>query len=167
MILPDEFRRRAAGQLDARCMLRVCRDGGCLFVTDYPARCPENAGRARCALEADGWDVVPSGRLWRLDPGKEMWRAFIRCVPREELPDPLRVSLPLYSLAVRLTRTPSAAEDQPVAPLRLLIKAVDTGRADEVLRAFPPLLSALLREKKPLPEAAGWTLIWAMNRNIF
>ena len=76
-------------------------------------------------------------------------------------------TLPLYSLAVRLTRTPSAAEDQPVAPLRLLIKAVDTGRADCVLRAFPPLLSALLREKKPLPEAAGWVLCRALNRHLF
>ena len=167
MILLSDWRSRLVRLLDGGCMLRVCRDDGCLFVTDYPARCPENAGRARRALEADGWDVVPSGRLWRLDPGEEMWRAFIRSVPREELPDPLHVSLPLYSLAVRLTRTNSAAEDQPVAPLRLLIKAVDTGRADCVLRAFPPLLSALLREKKPLPEAAGWALIWAMNRNIF
>lgn len=167
MILLSDWRRHLAGQLNAPCMLRVCRDDGCLFVTDYPARFPGNAGQVRRALEAAGWDVRPSGSLWRLDPGEEMWRGFIRSLPREKPPDPLRVSLPLYSLAVRLTGKPTAAEAQPIAPLRLLIKAMDKGDADHVLRAFPPLLSALLREKKPLPEAAGWALIWAMNRNIF
>ena len=167
MILLNDWRRRIARQLDGACMLRVCRDDGCLFVTDYPARFPETAEEKKTALEEAGFDVLASGRLWRIDPGRAAWDDFIDSMPREELPDPADVPLPLYSLARRLTVKAVPAASQPLVPLRIFLKAADTGDADRLTRLFPPLLSALLREKKPLPEAAGWALIWAMNRNIF
>ena len=99
----DGFRQELVKTLDAPCMLRVCREDDCLFVTDFPGRFPEKAGLKKTALEEAGFDVRPSGRLWRIDPGRAMWDAFIESFPREELPDPMDVPLPLYSLARRLT----------------------------------------------------------------
>ena len=167
MILLADLKRAVKQTIGGSCMLRVCREDDCLLVTDAPLRFPERAAQIKNALEAAGWDVRPSGGLWRLDPGQEMWGGIIRSVPREDLPDPAQVSLPLYSLAVRLTRAPAPAERQPKLPLRVLLKAIEAGDADRVLRFFPPFLAARLREKQPMPEAAGWALVWAMNRHIF
>lgn len=166
MILLKDLRGEVRQKLDAPCMLRVCREDDCLFVTDAPKRLSDSAD-ARTALEAGGWDVRVLGGLWRLDLRAERWRSFIRSVPREEGPDPMEAPLPIYSLAKRLTKAPVPAEDQPLLPLRVLLKALDSGRAEAVLRFFPPYLAVLLREKKSMPEAAGWMLYWAVNRGIF
>ena len=163
----DGFRQELVKALDAPCMLRVCREDDCLFVTDFPGRFPERAGEKKTALEEAGFDVRPSGRLWWIDPGRAMWDAFIESFPREELPDPMDVPLPLYSLARRLTGKPVPAAIQPLVPLRILLKAADAGDAEKVIRLLPPVLSACLREKKPLPEAAGWVLCRALNRHLF
>ena len=40
----DGFRQELVKALDAPCMLRVCREDDCLFVTDFPGRFPEIAG---------------------------------------------------------------------------------------------------------------------------
>ena len=167
MILLKDLRGEVRQKLGAPCMLRVCWEDDCLFVTDAPKRLSDAADATRAALQAVGWDVRPVGGLWRLDLREERWRSFIRSVPREEGPDPMEAPLPLYSLAKRLTRAPVPAEDQPLLPLRVLLKALDSGRAEAVLHFFPPYLAGLLREKKPMPEAAGWMLTWAMNRGIF
>ena len=167
MILLKDLRGEVRQKLDAPCMLRVCREDDCLFVTDFPGRFPEKAGEKKTALEEADFDVRPSGRLWRIDPGRAMWDAFIESFPREELPDPMDVPLPLYSLARRLTGKAVPAADQPLVPLRILLKAADTGDAEKVIRLLPPILSACLREKKPLPEAAGWVLCRALNRHLF
>ena len=166
MILLKDLRGEVRQKLDGPCMLRVCREDDCLFVTDAPKRLSDSAD-ARTALEAGGWDVRPSGGLWRLDFREDRWRSFIRSVPRENGPDPMEASLQLYSLAKRLTKAPVPAEDQPLLPLRVLLKALDSGKADAVTRFFPSYLAVLLREKKPMPEAAGWIINWAMNRGIF
>ena len=47
------------------------------------------------------------------------------------------------------------------------VRALREPDAEAVLRFFPPYLAVLLREKKPMPKAAGWMLYWAMNRGIF
>lgn len=167
MILLKDLRGEVRQKLDAPCMLRVCREDDCLFVTDAPKRLSDSADATRTALEAGGWDVRPVGGLWRLDLGEDRWRSFIRSVPREEGPDPMEAPIPLYSLAKRLTKAPVPAEDQPLLPLRVLFKAMDSGKAEAVLRFFPPYLAVLLREKKPMPEAAGWMFYWAMNHGIF
>ncbi len=167
MILLKDLRGEVRQKLGAPCMLRVGREDDCLFVTDAPKRLSDAADAARDALEAEGWDVRVLGGLWRLDLRAERWHRFIRSVPREEGPDPMAASLQLYSLAKRLTKAPVPAEDQPLLPLRVLLKALDSGRKEAVLRFFPPYLAVLLREKKPMPEAAGWMLYWAMNRGIF
>lgn len=167
MILLKDLRGEVRQKLNAPCMLRVGREDDCLFVTDAPKRLSDAAAAARDTLEAGGWDVRPVGGLWRLDLGKDRWRSFIRSVPREEGPDPMVASLQLYSLAKRLTKAPVPAENQPLLPLRVLLKAVDSGKAEAVLRFFPPYLAVFLRGKKPMPEAAGWMLYWAMNRGIF
>lgn len=167
MILLKDLRGELRQKLDGPCMLRVGREDDCLFVTDAPKRLSDSADAARTALEEEDWDVRAIGGLWRLDLRKERWRRFIRSVPRENGPDPLEASLPLYSLAKRLTKAPVPAEDQPLLPLRVLLKAMDSGKADAVTRFFPSYLAVLLREKKPMPEAAGWILYWAMNRGIF
>ena len=167
MILLKDLRGEVRQKLGAPCMLRVCREDDCLFVTDAPKRLSDAADAARTALQAVGWDVRPVGGLWRLDLGEDRWRSFIHSVPREEGPDPMESSLPLYSLAKRLTKAPVPAEDQPLLPLRVLLKALDSGKEEAVTRFFPPYLAVLLREKKPMPEAAGWILYWAMNRGIF
>lgn len=166
MILLKDLRGEVRQKLGAPCMLRVGREDDCLFVTDAPKRLSDSAD-ARTALEAGGWDVRPVGGLWRLDLGEDRWRSFIRSVPRENGPDPMEASLQLYSLAKRLTKAPVPAEDQPLLPLRVLLKALDSGKADAVTRFFPSYLAVLLREKKPMPEAAGWIINWAMNRGIF
>ena len=167
MILLKDLRGEVRQKLGAPCMLRVGREDDCLFVTDAPKRLSDSADAARDALQTVGWDVRPSGGLWRLDLGEDRWHSFIRSVPREEGPDPMEASLQLYSLAKRLTRAPVPAEDQPLLPLRVVFKALDSGKAEAVTRFFPPYLAGLLREKKPMPEAAGWILTWAMNRGIF
>ena len=167
MILLKDLRGEVRQKLDVPCMLRVGREDDSLFVTDAPKRMLDSADAVRTALEAEGWDVRPVGGLWRLDLMEERWRRFIRSVPREEGPDPMAASLQLYSLAKRLTKAPTPAEDQPLLPLRVLLKAMDSGKAEAVLRFFPPYLAVLLREKKPMPEAAGWMINWAMNRGIF
>ena len=167
MILLKDLRGELRPKLDGPCMLRICREDDCLFVTDAPKRLSDAAAAARTVLEAGGWDVRPVGGLWRLDLEKDRWRSFIRSVPREEGPDPMEASLQLYSLAKRLTKAPVPAEDQPLLPLRVLLKALDSGKAEAVLHFFPPYLAVLLREKKPMPEAAGWMLTWAVNRGIF
>ena len=148
-------------------MLRISREDDCLFVTDAPKRLSDAAAAALAALQAVGWDVRPVGDLWRLDLREDRWCSFIRSVPRENGPDPMKASLPMYSLAKRLTKAPVPAEDQPLLPLRVLLKALDSGKAEAVLRFFPSYLAGLLREKRPMPEAAGWILTWAMNRGIF
>ena len=167
MILLKDLRGELRQKLNTPCMLRVGREDDCLFVTDAPKRLSDAAAAARTALEAGGWDVRPVEGLWRLDLGEDRWRSFIRSVPREEGPDPMEASLQLYSLAKRLTKAPVPAEDQPLLPLRILFKALDSGKAEAVTRFFPPYLAVLLREKKPMPEATGWMLTWAMNRGIF
>ena len=167
MIQLKDLRGEVRQKLDGPCMLRVGREDDCLFVTDAPKRLSDAADAARDALQAVGWDVRPVGGLWRLDLGEDRWRSFIRSVPREKEPDPMAASLQLYSLAKRLTKAPVPAEDQPLLPLRVLLKALDSGKAEAVLCFFPPYLAVLLREKKPMPEAAGWMLTWAMNRGIF
>lgn len=167
MILLGDLRRMIAGRLDAPCMLRICRDDGCLFVTDFPARRPERSGDAERLLKGDGWAVSRAGSLWRLDPGPALWGQIIESVPKEELPDPSSVSLALYSAARRLTGADVPAGLQPVLPLRVVLKAVDAGDADRVLRFLPAFLSALQREKKPLPQAAGRLIVWALNRRLF
>ncbi len=167
MILLKDLRGEVRQKLDGPCMLRVGREDDCLFVTDAPKRLSDAADAARAELQAGGWDVRPVRGLWRLDLREDRWRSFIRSVPREEGPDPMEAPLQLYSLAKRLTKAPVSAENQPLLPLRVLLKAMDSGKAEAVLRFFPSYLAVLLREKRPMPEAAGWIINWAMNRGIF
>ena len=160
MITLETLRENVQAFLPGPCMLKTCRQEDWLFVSDVPRRQP--AWKA----QAPGWEIREKDSLLFLDPDPSLWAAVIDSVPKESLPDITEANLLLRSLALRLTRAPVPAERQPILPLRILFKAVSSGDTGTVLRRLPPLLSALQREKQPLPEACGWALIWAMNRGL-
>lgn len=148
-------------------MLRFYRREDWLFVSDAPRRRPQQAEALVRSLEEDGWQVLEAGGLFLIDPDRGRWLDLIRAVPGEPLPQAQETSLPLYSMARRMTRAAVSAEDQPIAPLRLMVKAVGRKDGSAVLRLMPAMLAELQRRRQPMPEAAGWMLVWAMNRHLF
>ncbi len=150
----DALRERAAAALDGRGFLRRDRLGTALFVTDYGKRTTDISAALSALAEAQ-LTVEEKNGLWRLDLTNEGWTALIQSIPPCAVPPATDENLPLYSLAVRLTRHPVDAAMQPVAPIRLTLLCLDAGDTGRLLRELPPLLADCLKQHLPVPEAAG------------
>ncbi len=166
MILLEDLREDIRGILGSPCMLRVSRQEKYLLVTDFERRYPDGAGHKMNRLCAAGWTVRPDGGVWQMDPGDEKWLAIIRSAPAEAPASPDDAPPALYSLVLRLTKTPVPAELQPVAPLRFVLKAIDRGDAAAAEARLPAMISVLLRQKKPMPEAVGRYLNYALRNQL-
>ena len=160
----DALRLRASAALHQKGFLRRDRLGTALFVTDYCKRTTD-LSEAIAALTAAQFTVSERNGLWQLDLTKDGWTAFIRSIPSCPVPPLTDENLPLYSLATRLTRHPVAAEVQPIAPIRLTLLCLDASDEKRLLRELPPMLADCLKQKLPVPEAAGRLIAHYMGGN--
>ena len=164
----NELRDRAFAllwQANGACFLHDAREDDALWVTDLPARTAELEG-VRASLNALGVTcrLDASRRLWRLDPSCERYAEALAKLPNEPPPFPNDDRLrPAYALCRLLWLHPAPLAAQPMEPIRRVIK-LSQGATDPMLRAVPRLhaeCAALLRERLPLPHAAGRVLsLW-------
>ena len=166
MILAKDMRSWALEALEGPCMLRLCRQQDALFVTDAPRRAADPK-LAAARLTARGFTVREDRGLFLIDPSPDMWGEVIAQAPREPLTEDGSASLFLRSLCIRLLKAPLGDAKDEAPALRILLKAADLRDEKPVLSSFPPMLAALLREKRPLPGGAGRYLTWAVNHHIF
>ncbi len=160
----DALRLRASAALHQKGFLRRDRTGTALFVTDYCKR-TTNLSEAISALTAAQFTVSERNSLWFLDLTKDGWTELIRSIPPCQVPPLTDENLPFYSLAARLTRHPVAAEVQPILPIRLTLLCLDAGDENRLLRELPPILADCLKQKLPVPEAAGRLIAYYIGGN--
>ncbi len=157
---------------DAPCFLRRSQDDAFLFVTDLPRHVEEarwqpllpQLARAGFLCRPD-----PSRGLLNLDAELAAYEALLASLPLAPPPFPPSDALhAAYALCRLLLLHPAPLAHQPLGPLRHLLKQWAGGSPALVLRAVFPLREAaagLLREKQPLPHAAGQLLsAWLAQR---
>lgn len=144
--------------------LRRCAFGGFLFVSDLPKHAsPEVLGRVVQSLEQAGF-VCKHDRdqeLLFLDASLPRYERLLRGLPIALPPLPRNDRLhPAYALCSLLLLHPAPLADQPLEPLRRVLKLTEAA-ASPLLQAIPALheeCALLMRERKPLPHAAGQVL---------
>ena len=161
MMTPEDIRQSAAECLDAG-LLRWAREDGFLLVSDDPRRQKDTRSADEALLKA-GFCFHIAQSLRYIDPGADLWQRIMREAPEEALTGEESCSPALFSLALRLLAVYVPPEAQPVLPLRIVLKAAALNDPDLASRRLPPLLAALLREKRPMPHAAGQYLAWAIH----
>ncbi len=146
-LIPRGFLRRDQGEY--------------LLISDYPRH--GEAEKVTQAIEKAGFTVSVENGLARLDGTWETYEALLRdwreppaFVPKEE-------SRYLYALAKRLCRAETPWKQQPLAPLRLVLKCLDAGDWETLEDKLPPMIALLQREHRPLPSAAGILLLRSLD----
>ena len=161
--LPVQELRRI---LNGRGFLRLHGQDQTVFVSDAPRRLALDAlAEIRLTMETRGFcsRVSPSGLLW-VDLHPLRWEALLYAYrPAAALPFPDRVALmDVYELTRLLLRHPSPFHEQPMEPIRAMLKSV--GRKNGPERLAPAMLKQCaerLRRKAPLPSAlAGILQTW-------
>lgn len=166
--MTSELRARVLAALRAdgtACFVRDARDDQALWVTDYPmhATATDAARERLLALNVCYW-LDEQSRLWQLDLTAEGYARLCEGLPTQPPPMPCDDRLHYaYALCRLLLLHPAPLADQPLAPLRRVLKLYD-GADERMLHAIPPLnelCAALLRQHQPLPTAAGRALaLW-------
>lgn len=150
----------AMREIGKECFLRDARSDDALWASDLPrhtdALSPVQerllALQVSCRLDE-------AARLWYLDLTLEGYRALTDGMPTElpPMPDDDRLH-PAYALCRLLLLHPAPLDQQPLAPLRRVLKLAG---GEKLLGAIPALhaeCAARLREHAPLPHAAGRAL---------
>ena len=146
-LIPRGFLRRDQGEY--------------LLISDYPRH--GNAEEVTRAIEQAGFTVSVENGLARLDGTRETYKCLLRDCQEPPLFEPHEESRYLYALAKRLCRAQTPWEQQPLAPLRLVLKCLDAGDWDTLEDKLPPMIALLQREHQPLPSAAGILLLRALD----
>lgn len=149
-LLPGAFVRRAAGE-------------EALFVTDAPRRLePGKRGAAANAMAEAGFQISETANgLWTVDLTDTRWRALLL-----EPQWPFTCAFPaevrlhgVYQLARLLAAHPTFWPEQPLEPIRAVLKRLDAPQT--LVQVAPDILAQcaiLLRKGKPLPSAAAGPL---------
>ena len=164
-----ELRTQIAQALGDRCFLRWSRDDDSLWVSDLPRRSGE-LGATEEHLLAMGvrCSLYEQTRLWSIDLTLERYRALVEAMPSDITPLPRDDRLhAVYSLCRLLLLHPAPLEDQPLWPLRCVLKRME-GSDQAMLDAIPRIhesCAAWLRKGQPLPTAAGRALLqWLLKK---
>ena len=146
-LIPRGFLRRDQG------------DG--LFISDYPRHGEEE--RVTRAIESAGFTVSIDNGLARIDGTRDTYEALLgNCQAFAVLKSSEENSY-LYALAQRLARTQTPWAQQPLAPIRLVLKCLDAEEFHTLEEKLPPMIAFLQREHQPLPAAAGILLLLALK----
>ena len=144
--------------LISRGFLRRDQEEKGLLISDFPRHGANDAKRIREA----GFSVEISDGMARIDGTEETYRALIASLPMPEACEPGEQDLYLHSLAIRLAKADTPAGDQPLAPIRLVLKCLDVGDLESLKRKLPPMIALLQRQHRPLPSAAGKLILAAL-----
>ena len=148
-----------------RFFLRRALSHDCLWVSDIPRFA--NAGTLevlRKALNNQGFFtcIAEKPRLLRIDLTKTKYAVFLKNFPILPPSFPEDEALHLaYGLCRLMLSHPAPFREQPLEPLREILKAVSSSKECRLSVRIPALsrqCAEWLREEKPLPHAAGRVL---------
>ena len=148
---------RESGQA---CFLRISKTEDCLWVTDLPRRTDSLADvehslaelGLRCTLD-------PSSRLWHIDLTPAMYAAWSSHLPTTPPPFPADELLhEAYALCRLLLAHPAPLADQPLSPIRSILKWLAFPSHCPFPSALHGQCAALLRQGQPLPHLGGQLL---------
>lgn len=148
------------------CFLRACATSDALWVTDLGRRMPDAALAAE-ALEPLGIVVNPDEktRLWKLDWTAARYQTLGDQLPRDLPPFPGDPALEeVYALCRLLLLHPAPFPEQPLEPVREILKLERAAAALPVIRRVHGDCAAALRRGEPLPFLAGGLLCRWLNQ---
>ena len=134
--------------------VRISRETGFLFVSDFPVRA-ENAGAIRQALENAGYQVTIRGQIAFIDGTEEKYRqaaaAEFSCAAVKETESNSRL---LY--AARLMMEKGQEENTALCREVMRLTALKDGKG---LEKLPEKIALCLRKQEPLSKLAGKILL--------
>lgn len=167
----EAYERRLRAAAGADCFIRRSRGDDALWASDLPRRLRDaealrdaerrmNEAGALCRTDERAC-------LWYIDLCGEKYAKLVGALPTEPPPIPRDDGLhAVYALCRLLLCHPAPLSEQPLAPLRAVLKRFDLPRAQ--MTALAPELHGTcaerLRKHQALPSAAGGALALWLSR---
>lgn len=154
--------------------LRRCAQSGFLFVSDFPRHAPPYRREAAVrALAGAGFvcHIPPGEALLFIDASLGRYERLLASLPPNPPPLPGGDALhPVYALCQLLLAHPAPLGEQPLLPLRRLLKLTEAPSPAPVLQAVAALhqeAALALRERRPLSHGGGQVLAaWLMAQPV-
>lgn len=139
--------------------LRISREAGFLFVSDFPARTEERESILQ-ALQMAGYCVIIRGQMAFMDGTEEKYRQAAEwkmpCCAVRKTDANMRL---LYAARLMMEK----GKDENFALCREVMRCVAL-KDDKALEKLPEQLALHLRKKEPLSSLAGSILLHYLNQ---
>ncbi|MBQ8080895.1 MAG: hypothetical protein IJ240_03250, partial [Clostridia bacterium] len=124
--------------------LRLDRDDRFLFISDLPRR-KQFFSETQAALEQNGFTAcIDPALLLHIDLTEARWRRLMTAAPAQKLW--YCFSYPTLSTQARIwIERETPVHLQPILPLRMTLKLLDTGELGTLARRLPPWTAEQLR----------------------